>query len=269
MKGLLGRVAVIFVASFAGVGSLAFAPAGFAQDTLPDEIVLREALVIERVGEYGRSAVHTDAIEALVVAGRWLAPQAGDSVALPDWTVRTWETASADEDGKVVTLYGRVRWLPEIHARNRNLRENAQRMAINARIQGTAADLLKKAMITLDAELRQKHPTSKLLMTVHDELVLEVHKTGRLPVVNFAAGGVATPADAALMMQLGADGVFVGSGIFKSSDPEVRARAVVKATTHYQDPQVIAEVSKGLGLAMPGLEIKSIPEKELLAPRGW
>ncbi len=101
------------------------------------------------------------------------------------------------------------------------------------------------------------------------ELVLEVHKTGTLPVVNFAAGGVATPADAALMMQLGADGVFVGSGIFKSSNPEVRARAVVKATTHYQDPQVIAEVSKALGLAMPGLEIKSIPEKELLAPRGW
>jgi pyridoxal 5'-phosphate synthase pdxS subunit len=101
------------------------------------------------------------------------------------------------------------------------------------------------------------------------ELVLEVHKTGRLPVVNFAAGGVATPADAALMMQLGADGIFVGSGVFKSSDPEVRARAIVKATTHYQDPQVIAEVSKGLGLAMPGLEIKSIPEKELLAPRGW
>jgi pyridoxal 5'-phosphate synthase pdxS subunit len=101
------------------------------------------------------------------------------------------------------------------------------------------------------------------------ELVLEVHKTGTLPVVNFAAGGVATPADAALMMQLGADGIFVGSGIFKSSDPEVRARAIVKATTHYQDPQIIAEVSKGLGLAMPGLEIKSIPEKELLAPRGW
>ncbi len=101
------------------------------------------------------------------------------------------------------------------------------------------------------------------------ELVLEVHKTGTLPVVNFAAGGVATPADAALMMQLGADGVFVGSGIFKSSNPAVRARAIVKATTHYQDPQVIAEVSKALGLAMPGLEIKSIPEKELLAPRGW
>jgi pyridoxal 5'-phosphate synthase pdxS subunit len=101
------------------------------------------------------------------------------------------------------------------------------------------------------------------------ELVLEVHKTGKLPVVNFAAGGIATPADAALMMQLGADGVFVGSGIFKSSNPEVRAKAIVKATTHYQDPMVIAEVSKGLGLAMPGLEIKSIPEEELLAPRGW
>jgi pyridoxal 5'-phosphate synthase pdxS subunit len=101
------------------------------------------------------------------------------------------------------------------------------------------------------------------------ELVLELHNNGRLPVLNFAAGGIATPADAALMMQLGAEGVFVGSGIFKASDPEIRARAIVKATTHYLDPQVIAEVSKGLGLAMPGLDIKTIPTEELLAPRGW
>jgi pyridoxal 5'-phosphate synthase pdxS subunit len=101
------------------------------------------------------------------------------------------------------------------------------------------------------------------------ELVVEVHNTGKLPVVNFAAGGVATPADAALMMQLGAEGVFVGSGIFKSSDPEVRARAIVKATTHFQDPKIIAEVSKNLGEAMPGLDIKQIPSEELLAPRGW
>jgi pyridoxal 5'-phosphate synthase pdxS subunit len=101
------------------------------------------------------------------------------------------------------------------------------------------------------------------------ELVMEVHKTGKLPVVNFAAGGVATPADAALMMQLGAEGVFVGSGIFKSSDPETRAQAIVKATTHYQDPVILAEVSKGLGAAMPGLDIKAIPQQELLSPRGW
>jgi len=101
------------------------------------------------------------------------------------------------------------------------------------------------------------------------ELVIEVHKTGKLPVVNFAAGGVATPADAALMMQLGAEGVFVGSGIFKSSDPATRAQAIVKATTHYQDPAIVAEVSKGLGAAMPGLDIKAIPEQELLSPRGW
>jgi pyridoxal 5'-phosphate synthase pdxS subunit len=101
------------------------------------------------------------------------------------------------------------------------------------------------------------------------ELVIEVHKTGKLPVVNFAAGGVATPADAALMMQLGAEGVFVGSGIFKSSDPSTRAQAIVKATTHYQDPAILAEVSKGLGAAMPGLDIKAIPEQELLSPRGW
>jgi len=101
------------------------------------------------------------------------------------------------------------------------------------------------------------------------ELVQEVHKTGKLPVVNFAAGGVATPADAALMMQLGADGVFVGSGVFKSSNPEAMSKAIVKATTHYKDPAIIAEVSKGIGAAMPGLDIKTIPEGELLAPRGW
>ncbi len=101
------------------------------------------------------------------------------------------------------------------------------------------------------------------------ELVLEVHSTGKSPVVNFAAGGVATPADAALMMQLGADGVFVGSGVFKSSDPPARAQAIVKATTHYQDPAILAEVSKGLGVAMPGLDIKAIPQQELLATRGW
>ncbi len=101
------------------------------------------------------------------------------------------------------------------------------------------------------------------------ELVEEIHKTGKLPVVNFAAGGVATPADAALMMQLGADGVFVGSGVFKSSKPEVMGKAIVQATTHYQDPEIIAEVSKNLGEAMPGLDIRQIPEKELLATRGW
>ncbi len=101
------------------------------------------------------------------------------------------------------------------------------------------------------------------------ELVEEVHKTGKLPVVNFAAGGIATPADAALMMQLGADGVFVGSGIFKSSKPEPIAKAVVKAVTHFQDPEIIAEVSKNLGKAMPGLDIKQIPSEELLASRGW
>jgi pyridoxal 5'-phosphate synthase pdxS subunit len=100
-------------------------------------------------------------------------------------------------------------------------------------------------------------------------LVEEIHKTGKLSVVNFAAGGVATPADAALMMQLGADGVFVGSGIFKSSNPEARGRAIVKATTHYKDPAIIAEVSKKLGEAMPGLDIKQIPSDELLASRGW
>lgn len=122
------------------------------------------------------------------------------------------------------------------------------------RIQGMGLDELMATAKTLGAPF---------------ELVKEIHDTGRLPVVNFAAGGVATPADAALMMQLGADGVFVGSGIFKSSNPAVRAKAVVQAVTHYKDAKIIAEVSKGLGEAMPGLDVRSMPKEELLATRGW
>ncbi len=101
------------------------------------------------------------------------------------------------------------------------------------------------------------------------ELVKEVAETGKLPVVNFAAGGVATPADAALMMQLGMDGVFVGSGIFKSEDPARRASAIVQAVTHYMDPQILVEVSRSLGEPMVGLTIGQIPEGERLAVRGW
>ena len=120
----------------------------------------------------------------------------------------------------------------------------------------------------------QNMPEDELFTTAKElgapyELVKEVHDLGRLPVVMFTAGGIATPADAALMMQLGADGVFVGSGIFKSADPERRAKAIVKATTHYNDPGIIAEVSRGLGDPMRGLEIGQIPAEQLLAQRGW
>ena len=101
------------------------------------------------------------------------------------------------------------------------------------------------------------------------DLVVRVAEQGALPVVNFAAGGVATPADAALMMQLGADGVFVGSGVFKSEDPAPRAQAIVRAVTHYRDAKILAEVSRGLGEAMPGLEIGTLRREELLAGRGW
>ncbi|MEW6183287.1 MAG: pyridoxal 5'-phosphate synthase lyase subunit PdxS [Bacillota bacterium] len=101
------------------------------------------------------------------------------------------------------------------------------------------------------------------------ELMLEVAESGRLPVVNFAAGGIATPADAAMMIQLGADGIFVGSGIFKSKDPVARARAIVAATTYYNDPKMLAEVSKDLGEAMPGLEISTILAHERMQDRGW
>ena len=114
----------------------------------------------------------------------------------------------------------------------------------------------------------------ELMATARDlkapyELVKEVHDSGKLPVVNFAAGGIATPSDAALMMQLGVDGVFVGSGIFKSDQPERMAKAIVKATTHFRDPQIIADVSRGLGDAMPGLDVRTMPVEEQLAVRGW
>jgi pyridoxal 5'-phosphate synthase pdxS subunit len=101
------------------------------------------------------------------------------------------------------------------------------------------------------------------------ELVREVAKAGHLPVVLFCAGGVATPADAALVMRLGSDGVFVGSGIFKSSDPLRRGKAIVKATTHFEDPAILAEVSRGLGEPMRGIELGTLPERELMAQRGW
>jgi pyridoxal 5'-phosphate synthase pdxS subunit len=101
------------------------------------------------------------------------------------------------------------------------------------------------------------------------ELVRQTRELGKLPVVNFAAGGIATPADAALMMQLGVDGVFVGSGIFKSGDPALRAKAIVEAVTHYQDPEILAAISKGLGEPMVGIQVTEIPESERLAERGW
>ena len=119
----------------------------------------------------------------------------------------------------------------------------------------------------------QTMPQDELVVEARDlgvslDLLIQTKEQGRLPVVNFAAGGVATPADAALMMQLGADGVFVGSGIFKSGNPVQRGHAIVQAVTHYNDPKIVAEVSKGLGEAMVGISTRSIPEKDLLAPRG-
>ena len=128
---------------------------------------------------------------------------------------------------------------------------------------------VQAAMRRLQSMSADELPAEAKMLGAPLDLVIEVHKSGKLPVVNFAAGGVATPADAALMMQLGAEGVFVGSGIFKSSDPQARATAIVKSVTHYNDPAIVAEVSRALGSAMPGLDIKSIPEDNLLATRGW
>lgn len=131
-------------------------------------------------------------------------------------------------------------------------------------------------MRTMNKEIREIQAASKQeLMTIAKnmgapyDLVCYVHEHGKLPVVNFAAGGIATPADAALMMQLGCDGVFVGSGIFKSDNPQKRAEAIVKATTYYNDPNIIAQVSEGLGESMSGIDIRQLPENEQYAKRGW
>jgi len=140
---------------------------------------------------------------------------------------------------------------------------------------GNVVEAVRHARSVLGEIRRLQHMAPEEMMAAAKEmgapydLVVETAKLGRLPVVNFAAGGIATPADAALMMQLGVDGVFVGSGIFKSADPPRTAKAIVEAVTHYNDPGILAEISKGLGKAMPGLEIAAIPEAELLAQRGW
>ena len=140
---------------------------------------------------------------------------------------------------------------------------------------GNIVEAVRHARKVLGEMRRIQNMTNdELMSTARDlrapyELVREIHDTGKLPVVNFAAGGIASPADAALMMQLGVDGVFVGSGIFKSERPQIMANAIVKATTHYNDPKILADVSKGLGDAMPGLDVRTMPEEEQLAVRGW
>jgi pyridoxal 5'-phosphate synthase pdxS subunit len=140
---------------------------------------------------------------------------------------------------------------------------------------GDVVEAVRHARAVLgEIRLLQNMPVEEVMAFAKEigapyELVMEVRKAGRLPVVNFAAGGIATPADAALMMQLGVDGVFVGSGIFKSGDPAKRAAAIVKATTHYNDPAILAEVSRNLGEAMVGRQVSSLPDNDKIATRGW
>ena len=140
---------------------------------------------------------------------------------------------------------------------------------------GDVVEAVRHARSVLGDIRRLRETPSEELMSYSKEirapydLVVSTHETGRLPVVNFAAGGLATPADAALMMQIGVDGVFVGSGIFKSGDPATRAKAIVEATTHYNNPDIIAKVSEGLGEPMVGRQVQDIPATELFAGRGW
>jgi pyridoxal 5'-phosphate synthase pdxS subunit len=140
---------------------------------------------------------------------------------------------------------------------------------------GNVVEAVRHMRAVMDGIRRLKSLPKEELMTEAKnlgapyELVCEIAATGKLPVPNFSAGGIATPADAALMMQLGAEAIFVGSGIFKSSEPERRAKAIVDATTHYNNPKVLADISKGLGEPMPGIDIRQLDEKQLLALRGW
>ena len=140
---------------------------------------------------------------------------------------------------------------------------------------GNVVEAVRHMRTMMAAIRRLQNMPSEELMTFAKEndapydLVVYVAQNGKLPVVNFAAGGIATPADAALMMQLGSEGVFVGSGIFKSANPELRAKAIVTATANYNNPEILAEVSEGLGEAMKGLEISEIPQGSLYANRGW
>ena len=140
---------------------------------------------------------------------------------------------------------------------------------------GDVVEAVRHARTVLgDIRRLQSMPAEEVMTFAKDigapySILMEIRELGRLPVVNFAAGGIATPADAALMMQLGVDGVFVGSGIFKSGDPAKRADAIVKAVTHYNDPKILAEISKDLGEPMVGIQISSIPDTELIAGRGW
>lgn len=164
----------------------------------------------------------------------------------------------------------------------RNLGEALRRIAEGATMIRTKGEAgtgnvveAVRHMRTVNQEIRQAQnmPVEELVSYARDlgvplELLKQVRELGRLPVVNFAAGGIATPADAALMMRLGCDGVFVGSGIFKSSDPAARAKAIVEATTHFADPKQLVECSRGLGEAMKGLEIAAIPAAELVQGRG-
>jgi pyridoxal 5'-phosphate synthase pdxS subunit len=165
----------------------------------------------------------------------------------------------------------------------RNLGEALRRIGEGAAMMRTkgepgTGDVVEavRHMRTIMDDIRklQSLPEEELMTAAKDlgapyELVREVARTGKLPVVNFSAGGIATPADAALMMRLGAEGVFVGSGIFKSGDPLKRAKAIVYATTHFQDPKIIAEVSRNLGEPMVGRNASSLPAEEQMAPRGW
>lgn len=140
---------------------------------------------------------------------------------------------------------------------------------------GNVVEAVRHMRTMLNDMRRVQSASQAELMTIAKEygapfdLIQYVHKNGKLPVVNFAAGGIATPADAALMMQLGVDGVFVGSGIFKSGDPQKRAKAIVEATTFYNDPEKLANISEGLGEAMVGIEIHTLPKEQQFSERGW
>jgi pyridoxal 5'-phosphate synthase pdxS subunit len=241
------------------------AEGGVARMADPDKIVeIQEAVTIPvmakaRIGHFVEAQV-LEALEVDYIDESEVLTPADESHHIDKWKFKVPFVCGATDLGEALRRIGEgaamIRTKGEAGTGNvveavrhmRTIREGIRRLA------SLDEDVLATAARDLRAPL---------------ELVKEVASTGKLPVVNFSAGGIATPADAALMMQLGAEGVFVGSGIFKSSDPPARARAIVHATTHFEDPQAIAEASGTLGEAMSGLDVRSLDEQSLLQHRGW
>ena len=278
LKG--GVIMDVVTAEQAKIAEDAGAVAVMALERVPSDI--RSAGGVARMSDPTKITEIIDAVTIPVMAkariGHFVEAQVLEALGV-DYIDESEVLTPADEDNHVDKDQFRVPFVCGC----RNLGEALRRIGEGAAMirtkgeagTGNIVEAVRHARSVLgDIRRIRGMDASELMATARDlkapyELVQEIHETGKLPVVNFAAGGIATPSDAALMMQIGVEGVFVGSGIFKSSNPSLMANAIVKATTHFRDPGIIAEVSRGLGDAMPGLDVRTMPVEEQLAVRGW